>query len=259
MNKPTDSEVSAYYDAHIQRKVRGFIEGNARVERAWETLVRWAPPAPRRVLEVGCGIGDISFRMTRLWPEAEVLGLDISPRSLEVARRLFSAPRLSFVEGTLRPGVLTGVFDCIVLMDVYEHIAPSERPAFHQALAELLSEEGRIFLSFPTVRFQRWLSQNMPQEIQPVDEEIDLDTLYTLVRESRADLLLYQEVDVWHQGDYAHAVLGRRGESFLASLAPRPWEKLSRGLGRVARPLVLPRVLRRAWVRSKLGGDFFKP
>src|SRR5512143_1676524 len=105
--------VSTYYDANVSGKLEGFIEGNPRVERAWETIDKWAPTNPGRILEIGCGIGDISWRMARKWTRAQVIGLDISPKSIDMARKLFGSSRLSFVEGRLGAETFTDKFDLI--------------------------------------------------------------------------------------------------------------------------------------------------
>ncbi|MBD1805025.1 class I SAM-dependent methyltransferase [Microcoleus sp. FACHB-SPT15] len=204
------TEVKTYYDKHVTGKLRGFVEGNQRVERAWLTIEQWAPKTPQRILEVGCGIGDICWRMAYRWSAAEVVGLDVSSRSLEIARKLFGSSRLSFVEGPLVKGLLVGKFDLIVLMDVYEHIALEDRPALHEALRELRSDEGAIILAFPTPRHLAWLRQNMPEEIQPVDEDVNIAAIQALAEDISTEVLSYQEVDVWHEGDYAHSVLGNR-------------------------------------------------
>jgi SAM-dependent methyltransferase len=204
------SEVEQYYDDHVINKLRGFVYANPRVERAWSTVRHWAPNAPKRILEVGCGIGNIAWEMARYWPESEVVGLDISPKSIEIARKMFGSERLSFHLGLLVPGELTGPFDLIVLMDVYEHIPVVDRPAVHAALRELIEKDGRIILSVPTPRHNAWLKENDPIKIQPVDEDIDPGVILALAKDTETEVLLYQEVGVWHEGDYAHVVLGTR-------------------------------------------------
>jgi SAM-dependent methyltransferase len=203
-------DIKNYYDHHTIGKLKGFVEGNLRVERAWLTIDRWAPKNPQRVLEVGCGIGDVCWRMQRTWAKSEVIGLDVSPKSLEIARKLFSSSKTSFIEGPLELGKLCGKFDLIVLMDVYEHIEIANRQSLHEALKDLRSDNGRVILSFPTPRHLAQLRQNLPEEIQPVDEDITIETIQTLAKDIDMEILLYQEVDVWHEGDYAHAVLGKR-------------------------------------------------
>lgn len=255
-------EIKTYYDKHITGKLRGFVEGNLRVECAWQTIEKWMPKNPQRILEVGCGIGDICWRMTRRWSESEVVGLDISSKSLAIAQQLFNSPRLSFVEGTLGESVITGKFDLIVLMDVYEHIAVTDRPTLHQTLREVRSDQGRIILSFPTPRHLAWLRQHQPEQIQPVDENVNVATILALAEDTNTEILLYQEVDVWHEGDYAHVVLGKRegwvtaANSFLTNRRDIK-RKIRQLLLNKTKPLVPPRSRRLALVHERLGSEAY--
>lgn len=247
------AEVKSYYDKHVASKLKGFVEVNARAERAWLTIEQWTQKNPQRILEVGCGIGDICWRMTRRWPESEVVGLDVSPKSLEIARKLFGSSRLSFVEGPLIKGKVIGKFDLIVLMDVYEHIAVADRSALHEALRELRSDGGRIVLAFPTPSKQANLRQCHPDQIQPVDEDIDLATILALAGDIKAEVLLYQEVNVWHEGDYAHAVLGKHNGWNPAANNRGIKAKLRQRLLGKAKPHLPSRSQRLALVHQRLG------
>lgn len=260
MNKSLQ-QVKAYYDVHVAGKLEGFIEGNERVERAWLTIDQWTLANPRSILEIGCGIGDICWRMTRRWQEAEVVGLDVSLQSLRIAQQLFGSPKLSFCEGPLVKGKLVGKFDLIILMDVYEHIAVKDRPRLHEALADQLSDRSRVFLSFPTPRHQVWLRQYHPDQIQPVDEDVSIDTISALARDTKTEVLLYQEVGVWHEGDYAHAVLGKRGGWIPVSKAHPRNQRIRKRISKLLRgrpePLVPPRSRRLALVRQQLGPEYY--
>lgn len=254
MSKPAE-EIEDYYDSHLAGKLQGFVEGNPRIERAWTTVARWAPRQPERVLEVGCGIGDICWRMAERWEAARVLGLDISPASVETARKLFGSSRLTFHQGPLTSGSLEGKFDLVLLMDVYEHIAVEDRTALHRAIAGLLGSRGRIILSVPTPRHLAWLREHQPAEIQPVDEDIRIETLSALARETGTEILLYEEVNVWHHGDYAHAVLGTRTDwAPVREAAPGRGlrARLLRWAAARREPRLWDRSRRLAWVRSRL-------
>jgi len=206
---PTLDLIKTYYDERIEGKLRDFTNFNPRIEAAVQTMAEWAPSNPKRVLEIGCGIGATAWRMARAWPEAEIIGADVSPLSIQVARACFRRSNLHFHEGLISEGTLTGKFDLLVLMDVYEHVALRDRPSIHSALKSLVAEEARIFLSFPTPALQLFARCSQPSGIQPVDEDVTLADAITLAEETGTQILYYREVGIWRYGDYAHLVLGR--------------------------------------------------
>jgi ubiquinone/menaquinone biosynthesis C-methylase UbiE len=59
---------------------------------------RYALPAEARILDAGCGTGEIASRLAELHPNARVLGVDIIDHHLDLARSRYAAlaPRLSF-------------------------------------------------------------------------------------------------------------------------------------------------------------------
>jgi trans-aconitate methyltransferase len=207
--EPPRHAVEQYYDQRVAEKLRDFTEALPRIEAAVATIAEWAPAAPRRVLEIGCGVGATSWRMARAWTGAEVIGVDLSPASIAAANSCFRRPNLDYRAGRLSECALAGQFDLIVMMDVYEHIARSERRSLHAALRDLLSAESRLLLMVPTPAHQAYLRANLPQSLQPVDEDIGPAEIVSLAAEVGARLLSYREIGIWHYGDYAHAVLGR--------------------------------------------------
>ena len=255
------NEIRDYYDSQVQGKLRGFVEGNDRVECAWSTIEQWAGEEPTRILEVGCGIGDIVWRMSQRWMRSHVVGLDVSQRSLRLAEALFGESRISFCEGPLVKGRLSGSFDLIVLMDVYEHIGVENRRELHEAIKELKNEHTRIVLAFPTPRHLAWLKIHQPNRIQPIDEDINIETMSVLAHDTGTDVLCYKEVGVWHEGDYAHAVLGQRvGWKDIPQPGQTPcgiMTKIGELFRRPTESLVPSRSERLARVLQRLGPDCY--
>lgn len=219
--EPTQAVVRNYYDARVDEKLSDFIYRLPRIEVAIETLAEWAPSNPRRILELGCGIGATSWRMARAWPKAEVIGIDPSTASIEVAKTCFQLPNLIYYAGFLNEWDFEQEFDLIVLMDVYEHIPPSDREVLHASLRRLLSRESRLILMMPTPAHQDFLRRHHPGGLQPVDEHIYPQQIIMLADHVDARLLYYREVGVWHYGDYFHVVLGR-GEKLPAVTLRQP-------------------------------------
>jgi len=79
--------------------------------------------AGERVLDVGSGIGSVARDIADR-ARAEVIGIDTSPWSLEVARRRFPHPRVTYLQADALDYVPDVPVDVAVLSNVLEHIAP---------------------------------------------------------------------------------------------------------------------------------------
>ena len=88
--------------------------------------------ASLRVLDLGCGPGNISFRLARALPAAEVVGLDGAEAMLAIAEERLAReprlqPRLRFVAASLplSPEAATGLggpFDLLVCNSLLHHL-----------------------------------------------------------------------------------------------------------------------------------------
>ena len=224
MTAPTIDTIQTYYNDRVAGKLRDFTEINPRIEAAIELLAEWAPRNPKGILEIGIGIGATSWRMARAWPGAQVTGVDISPTSVEVANTCFRLPNLSYRAGIVNESFLSGQYDLVLMMDVYEHIPLADRPTIHAAIKAHLSDECRIVLTVPTPALQR-AARDIPGGLQPVDEDIGLDEINRFARETDTQLLYFRQVGIWEYGDYAHLVFGRYQS--LAKVGDRPPTDLS--------------------------------
>lgn len=103
---------------------------------AFVTQIRcWAPAS--NILEVGCGEGAVIERLANAYPNADITGIDITPR----VGRLFQGDkrRVKFQHKTIQefaPSNLAS-FDLIIMCDILHHI-PWQ---FHQ---EILREAGKV-------------------------------------------------------------------------------------------------------------------
>jgi len=133
-------------------------------------------------------------------------------------------------------------------MDVYEHIAKSDRTSLHAAIKKLCNGTTRIILTFPTPQFLDHLRKNYPDQIQPVDENIDRNVLEIMALETGTKLVYYQEISVWSENDYAHAVFASRelSEKDVYSMSGTPLHTLSKAE-------------RLRMIAEKMGVDAVKP
>ena len=117
----------------------------ARAERSeFARLLDRAIPADARILEMGCGTGQMSLYLAR--GDRIVIGADLTRASLRMgaaAARRFGLDRVQFVETDLhRPGLRTGSFDVVYSSGVLHH-TPDPRAAFAR-IAQLARPGGMI-------------------------------------------------------------------------------------------------------------------
>ena len=65
-----------------------------RLRPALDLLMRIPLDRPRRIVDLGCGPGNVAPHLAARWPEAEIVGVDNSPSMLERARK--DHPRLTW-------------------------------------------------------------------------------------------------------------------------------------------------------------------
>ena len=94
-------------------------------------LIRhYALPAEARVLDAGCGTGEVASRLAELFPQARVLGVDIIDSHLELARSRYRAlaPRLAFEhQSVFELQAADGSFDLTVCRHVLHSIPHADR------------------------------------------------------------------------------------------------------------------------------------
>ena len=97
---------------------------------------------PSSILELGCGEGAVTSRLSRAFPDAAILGIDVTPR----VGRLFDGPskNVSFEQKAIQQVATEcrGRFDFLIAVDVIHHIPQSERLSVLQAARQTLASGG---------------------------------------------------------------------------------------------------------------------
>jgi ubiquinone/menaquinone biosynthesis C-methylase UbiE len=135
----------------FRRPLRTMFDGLA---STWETRIGphhlWAldlalagvdPPA--RVLDLGTGTGVVALALAERYPEAEVVGIDLSPSMISEARRKLSpehARRVRFEVGDAAAlACADGEFELVVLSNMIP---------FYDELSRVVAPGGTLVLSF---------------------------------------------------------------------------------------------------------------
>ena len=109
--------------------------------------------AHRRILDFGCGSGASTMILHRMFPDSSVVGVELDPDLLEIAKlRAKHYRACDRVHLLLSPAgdelpENMGSFDFIFLNAVYEHLLPTERVEVLSMLWQRLKPTGVLFIN----------------------------------------------------------------------------------------------------------------
>jgi 2-polyprenyl-3-methyl-5-hydroxy-6-metoxy-1,4-benzoquinol methylase len=116
-------------------------------------------PARSRVLDYGCGSGELSRRISKRFPQAQIVAFD-------PADDLFSQARHKLAD---RPNVLVtrdldmlpGTFDRVACLEVLEHLPPVELEAALLDIRVAVADDGLCLFTFPIEHGAMSLAKNV--------------------------------------------------------------------------------------------------
>jgi len=205
--------MSESYDSLIHRAVPRYDEMIAR-------LLEYLPSDPRRVLELGCGTGNLSLQLVDAFPRAELTLVDASAEMISLVRSRIgasgsgSAPRMAYVEARFEELDLPEKsFDLVVSSISLHHV--EEKARLYARIRSLMKSGGRFCFadqirgepeSNHVVNWERWLEfcrergHCTPEEIESLVQHALAHDHYTPLSEHIALLSSagFSEMDcVW--------------------------------------------------------------
>jgi tRNA (cmo5U34)-methyltransferase len=129
---------------------RGLIP---RREEGYDTLLEFLPARVDRVLDLGCGDGEVTGRVLAVSPEAEAVAADFSPEMLRRVRERFADDdAVTVVEHDLDAMLPAawGTFDVVVSAFAIHHVAHERKRALYGEVFDRL-RPGGAFLNLEHV------------------------------------------------------------------------------------------------------------
>jgi 2-polyprenyl-3-methyl-5-hydroxy-6-metoxy-1,4-benzoquinol methylase len=126
------------YERQISEAYRSiYIDIDAFVEQT----CRWKTKA-NKILEVGCGEGAVTQRLSAAYPEAKITAIDITPRVGRLYRELFDNVRFIRCDVQEIAARESGQYDLVVLCDVLHHVPLEFRQGLLDAVRTALAPKG---------------------------------------------------------------------------------------------------------------------
>jgi len=104
-----------------------------------ENFMSFLVPENKRVIEIGCGNGDLLLRLNPSYG----LGIDISEKMIELAQQKNSNPKIEFKVGSVEN--IEGLFDYIILSDLIGYLPDIED--FFRKLSPVMHSQSKIIIT----------------------------------------------------------------------------------------------------------------
>ncbi|MBC3538141.1 class I SAM-dependent methyltransferase [Rufibacter sediminis] len=168
--------VSDFYDDYTEQQFQKGI--HIRHRTILKNLKEAGLKSDSKVLEVGCGIGTVTHLIAKATPQGKVLAVDISPKSIDMARRFNQQfNHVEFAVSDMTDFNRPEKFDFVVLPDVIEHIPLEQHPNLFQVISRHLHKKSVVAINIPHPLYLTWVREHQPELLQVIDQPIHTDEL----------------------------------------------------------------------------------
>lgn len=121
----------------------------------WEDFVRWfiskAGKKINKICDVGCGNGNLIDILNKKFPDAEIIGLDLTESCLKAVRKRFQGKdKISFKVGNIANLSLRDYsMDLITVTEVLEHLSLNNFEEGFKEISKKLKPGGYLLASIP--------------------------------------------------------------------------------------------------------------
>jgi 2-polyprenyl-3-methyl-5-hydroxy-6-metoxy-1,4-benzoquinol methylase len=229
-----------FYDNFISYQIESGI--NDRIYSLFKRLRRLGI-ADSDILEIGCGIGTLTFLLAGKIGSGSIEAIDISSKSIEFAQKHIKKSNVFFSACDILDYIpRSPFFDKILLFDVLEHIPEKEHFNIFSKIRGWMKDDSLLLINLPNPQYIIYDQKNNPEALQELDQPIFLDKLITTLAKLSMDMVYLETYSVWAKDDYQFLIVKKRTDFVerLLSSERLLFEKLTVRLGRLTRKLKYP-------------------
>lgn len=137
------NHMAAQYDRLFVPRLGGY-------DTMHDALLAMLPARPSlRVLELGCGTGNLTRKLLARSPDSRVVAYDLSPQMLAEARQKLAAvgEHVEWIEADMGRVDFAGPFDAVISAIAVHHVPPRAKPALFRRLYDALRPGGRLVIA----------------------------------------------------------------------------------------------------------------
>ena len=165
------------------------------------------------VLELGSGVGVITFLLSKYIKSGKIEAVDISPKSIDFGKSKIKTSNVTFFASdivTHKPSLKN--IDFIVLFDILEHIPIEQHNQLFRNLATIANTETKILVNIPSPESVEYSRIHTPETLQIIDQPIYLSHMVKMMDSNNLTLLGFESYNIWTKNDYHFYIIEQKKE-----------------------------------------------
>ncbi|MEO5999668.1 MAG: class I SAM-dependent methyltransferase [Chitinophagaceae bacterium] len=198
-----------FYDNLVPAQYRSGI--NVRIYKLFKKLLHFGLKPDSRILELGSGIGNMTFLLSKYVKKGRIEAVDISPKSVQFSQQRIRKPNITFFSNDIvnhKP--LIENIDFITLFDVIEHIPIDKHNELFHNISTFCNEHARVLINIPNPAYLEYDIENHPETLQIIDQPIPLKFILKNLENNDLSLLHFETYSIWVENDYQFLIITKK-------------------------------------------------
>ncbi|HEY6162052.1 MAG TPA: class I SAM-dependent methyltransferase [Bacteroidia bacterium] len=205
----SENKVAEFYDKYVDQQQNTGI--NERIYGLYKRMLKLGLNADSNVLELGCGIGVMSYLLSTTVKNGNVECVDISPASVAFAEKRLKRDNMKFTAADVVNYSPSGKnFDIITLFDVIEHIPLEKHGELFKNLSGIANEKTRILVNIPNPSMIEHDRIHRPETLQVIDQPVPLHAIAQHLENNHLELAFFETYSIWMENDFQFFIIQKK-------------------------------------------------
>ncbi|NJK93827.1 MAG: methyltransferase domain-containing protein [Bacteroidales bacterium] len=156
-----------------------------------------------KILEIGCGIGVLTWLLSKKITQGYIEAVDFSQKSVDYATTNNRQPNVMFTcSDILQYEPQQTPFGYILAFDVLEHIPTEQHAALFEKINRWMHPGSKFFINLPNPGYILYDRINNPDELQEIDQPVYFHSLAENLRKHDLHITSMETYSIWVKNDY---------------------------------------------------------
>lgn len=167
----------------------------------------------KKILETGCGIGALTYLLSKKIRKGKVEALDPSERSIKYAQEHIRKSNVFFkASDILNFTPQFAPYDLILIFDVLEHIPEADHFEIFSKIKNWMNDESLLLINLPNPEYILFDQKHYPEHLQEIDQSVFIKQLVPIFNSLSLELKYLETYSVWVKEDYQFLIIQKQKE-----------------------------------------------